>query len=52
MIATRKAPDRRIVAWVRLLVVTAGVVLAQGAVTPSYGDGTLTLTGEGYRPGS
>jgi hypothetical protein len=27
------------------------VAVAQGAVTPSYGDGALTLTGEGYRPG-
>ena len=33
-----------------LLLVT-GVADAQGSVTPSYGDGTLALMGEGYRPG-
>jgi hypothetical protein len=33
------------------ILLSAGVVGAQGSVTPSYGDGTLTLTGEGYRPG-
>ena len=26
-------------------------VLAQGAVTPSFGDGQLTILGEGYRAG-
>ena len=33
-----------------MLLVTA-VAVAQGSVTPSYGDGKLTLTGEGYQPG-
>ncbi|HZO27168.1 MAG TPA: hypothetical protein VFH48_14400 [Chloroflexota bacterium] len=33
------------------ILLTTGVAGAQGSVTPSYGDGTLTLTGEGYRPG-
>jgi hypothetical protein len=33
------------------LILTGGVVAAQGSVTPSFGDGTLVLRGEGYRPG-
>ena len=33
------------------ILLAAGVAAAQGSVTPAYGDGTLTLTGEGYRPG-
>lgn len=32
------------------LLLTARPVAAQGAVTPSFGDGKLTLVGEGYRP--
>jgi hypothetical protein len=34
-----------------VLMLTARVAVAQGAVTPSYGDGRLTVDGEGYRPG-
>jgi hypothetical protein len=33
------------------LLMTATPALAQGSVTPSFGDGRLTLSGEGYRPG-
>lgn len=33
------------------ILLSAGVVSAQGSVTPSYGDGSLTLDGDGYRPG-
>ena len=33
-----------------ILFLTPGV-LAQGMVTPSFGDGHLALIGEGYRPG-
>lgn len=33
------------------ILLAAGPAAAQGSVTPSYGDGTLTLDGEGYRPG-
>jgi hypothetical protein len=33
------------------ILLAAGVAAAQGSVTPAYGDGTLTLAGEGYRPG-
>jgi len=36
---------------VLMLLLVAGGAIAQGAVTPSYGQGTLTLDGEGYRPG-
>jgi hypothetical protein len=34
-----------------MLLLAAGGAVAQGSVTPSYGQGTLTLDGEGYRPG-
>ena len=33
------------------ILLLTGVASAQGSVTPSFGDGTLTLDGEGYRPG-
>jgi hypothetical protein len=33
------------------LLLTVGPVAAQGSVTPSFGDGKLTLVGEGYRAG-
>src|SRR5687768_7074057 len=34
-----------------VILLSASVAGAQGSVTPSYGDGTLTLDGEGYRAG-
>jgi hypothetical protein len=40
-----------ILAALLALVLTGGVVAAQGSVTPSFGGGTLVLEGEGYRPG-
>lgn len=33
-----------------LVLLAVGPVAAQGSVTPAFGDGTLTLVGEGYRP--
>ena len=33
------------------ILLATGVAAAQGSVTPSFGDGTLTLVGEGYRSG-
>jgi hypothetical protein len=33
------------------VLLAGGVALAQGTVTPSFGDGLLTLAGEGYRAG-
>jgi hypothetical protein len=44
-------PGVSVVLAVLAVLLATGVAGAQGSVTPSYGDGTLTLIGEGYRPG-
>ena len=46
LIRIKSAATCAVAAFIILLF--PGAAFAQGAVTPSYGDGKLTLNGEGY----